>query len=55
MGSPPYSIDKVNPNDVESVTILKDAAALPSWGSRAANGVIVIKTKRGNLQQEGKK
>ncbi|WP_256009405.1 SusC/RagA family TonB-linked outer membrane protein [Desertivirga xinjiangensis] len=44
----PYSIDKVNPNDVESVTILKDAAAASIWGSRAANGVIVIKTKRGS-------
>jgi TonB-linked SusC/RagA family outer membrane protein len=43
----PYSIDKVNPNDVESVTVLKDAAAASIWGSRAANGVIVIKTKRG--------
>lgn len=43
----PYSIDKVNPNDVESVTILKDAASSSIWGSRAANGVIVIKTKRG--------
>ncbi|EHQ24899.1 SusC/RagA family TonB-linked outer membrane protein [Mucilaginibacter paludis] len=43
----PYSIDKVNPNDVESITVLKDAAAASIWGSRAANGVIVIKTKRG--------
>ncbi len=45
----PYSIDKVNPNDVESVTILKDAAAASIWGSRAANGVIVIKTKKREL------
>jgi TonB-linked SusC/RagA family outer membrane protein len=43
----PYSIDKVNPNDVESITILKDAAAASIWGSRAANGVIVVKTKKG--------
>lgn len=43
----PYSIDKVNPNDVESITVLKDAAAASIWGSRAANGVIVVKTKRG--------
>lgn len=47
----PYSIDKVNPNDVESVTILKDAAAASIWGSRAANGVIVIKTKRGGYNR----
>jgi TonB-linked SusC/RagA family outer membrane protein len=47
----PYSIDKVNPNDVESVTILKDAAASSIWGSRAANGVLVIKTKRGGYNR----
>ncbi|MBB5646293.1 SusC/RagA family TonB-linked outer membrane protein [Pedobacter cryoconitis] len=46
----PYSIDQVNPNDVESVTILKDAAAASIWGSRAANGVIVVKTKKGSYQ-----
>ncbi|GAA4321284.1 SusC/RagA family TonB-linked outer membrane protein [Mucilaginibacter gynuensis] len=48
----PYSIDKVNPNDVESVTILKDAAAASVWGSRAANGVLVIKTKRGGYNRK---
>jgi TonB-linked SusC/RagA family outer membrane protein len=37
----------VNPNDVESVTILKDAAATGLYGSRAANGVIIITTKSG--------
>ncbi len=47
----PYSIDKVNPNDVESITILKDAAAASIWGSRASNGVIVIKTKRGSYNK----
>ncbi|MGN6420565.1 MAG: SusC/RagA family TonB-linked outer membrane protein [Pseudobacter sp.] len=35
----------VNPNDVESMTVLKDAAAASIWGARAANGVIVITTK----------
>jgi len=35
----------INPNDVESVTILKDAAAASVWGARAANGVIVISTR----------
>lgn len=43
----PYSIDDINPNDVENITILKDAAAASIWGSRASNGVIVIKSKRG--------
>ncbi len=36
----------INPNDVESITILKDAAASSIWGSRAVNGVIVITTKK---------
>ena len=48
----PYSIDKVNPNDVESLTILKDAAAASIWGARAANGVIVIKTKKGSYNRK---
>ncbi|WP_165503524.1 SusC/RagA family TonB-linked outer membrane protein [Pedobacter hiemivivus] len=37
----------VNPNDVEDVTILKDATAASIWGAQAANGVIVITTKKG--------
>lgn len=36
----------INPNDVESVTVLKDAAAASIWGARSANGVIVVTTKR---------
>lgn len=49
----PYDgdIDNLNPNDVESITILKDAAAASIWGARASNGVIVITTKRGGLNQ----
>lgn len=47
----PYSIDNINPNDVESINILKDAAAASIWGSRASNGVIVIKTKRGGYDR----
>lgn len=45
----PYDgdISNINPNDVESITILKDAAAASIWGVRAGNGVIVITTKRG--------
>lgn len=39
--------ESINPNDVESVNILKDAATASIWGARAANGVIVITTKRG--------
>lgn len=37
----------INPNDIESVTILKDAAAAALYGSRAANGVVVVTTKSG--------
>lgn len=42
------SMDAVNPNDVETVSILKDAAAASIYGSLAANGVILITTKKGN-------
>ena len=41
------SIDFLNPNDVESIEILKDASATAIYGSRAANGVIIITTKKG--------
>ncbi len=37
----------VNPDDIESIEVLKDASACAIWGSRGANGVIKIKTKRG--------
>ena len=42
-------IGNLSPDDIESITILKDAAATAIYGSRAANGVIVIKTKRGRV------
>lgn len=41
------SLSALNPNDIENVTILKDAAAAALYGSRAANGVVLITTKRG--------
>ena len=37
----------INPNDIESITVLKDAAAASIWGARSANGVIVVITKKG--------
>lgn len=40
-------VGNINPNDIESITILKDAAAAAIYGSRAANGVIVVTTKKG--------
>ncbi|WP_439480208.1 SusC/RagA family TonB-linked outer membrane protein [Chryseobacterium aquaticum] len=39
----------LNPNDIESMTILKDAAATAIYGNRGANGVVVIRTKRGKF------
>lgn len=46
-GVPAGSINDINPNDIESLEILKDAAALAIYGSRGANGVVLITTKRG--------
>lgn len=43
--------ESINPNDVESISILKDAAAASIWGAKSANGVIVITTK--NARPEG--
>ncbi|SEL93632.1 SusC/RagA family TonB-linked outer membrane protein [Parapedobacter koreensis] len=47
----PYEgdLDAINPNDVASVTLLKDAASASIWGARAGNGVLVITTKRGQF------
>lgn len=44
--------ETINPNDVESVTVLKDAAATSIYGARAANGVIVITTKKGKAKSK---
>lgn len=43
------SLSSINPKDIESIDILKDAASAAIYGSRAANGVILIKTKDGEL------
>lgn len=49
----PYTgdINNINPNDVENITLLKDAAATSIWGTRASNGVIVITTKKGQFNK----
>lgn len=44
-------IDAINPNDIESMDILKDASATAVYGSRGANGVIVVTTKKGKSGQ----
>jgi TonB-linked SusC/RagA family outer membrane protein len=43
-GSP---LDNINPNDIQSIEVLKDAAAAAIYGSRAGNGVVLVTTKRG--------
>jgi TonB-dependent starch-binding outer membrane protein SusC len=52
----PYTgdINNINPDDVESITVLKDAAAASIWGAFSGNGVIVITTKKGKLNQAPK-
>lgn len=45
------SMDAVNPNDIESISILKDAASASIYGSLAANGVILITTKKGSANR----
>lgn len=45
------SIDNVNSNDIESISVLKDAASAAIYGSRAANGVILVTTKRGEANK----
>ncbi|RYF26397.1 MAG: SusC/RagA family TonB-linked outer membrane protein [Flavobacteriales bacterium] len=50
----PYegSIEQINPADISSITVLKDAAAASIWGAKAGNGVIVINTKQGHANQK---
>ena len=45
-------LSMVNPNDIESFTVLKDASATAIYGSRASNGVIIITTKKGRSNQK---
>ncbi|MGG5902444.1 SusC/RagA family TonB-linked outer membrane protein [Sphingobacterium daejeonense] len=51
----PYDgdISSINPNDIDNITVLKDASAASIWGARAGNGVIVITTKQGRYNQRG--
>ncbi|MFN8241287.1 MAG: SusC/RagA family TonB-linked outer membrane protein [Bacteroidales bacterium] len=46
-GVPTQDISSLNPNDIETMVVLKDAGAASVYGSRASNGVIVVTTKRG--------
>ncbi|RNI32013.1 TonB-dependent receptor [Rufibacter immobilis] len=51
-GIPDVDINSLNPDDIESVSVLKDAASASIYGSRAANGVILITTKSGKANQK---
>ncbi|MBD3661964.1 MAG: SusC/RagA family TonB-linked outer membrane protein [Arenibacter algicola] len=46
-GIPTANIDGVNPNDIESIQVLKDASASAIYGTRAANGVVIVTTRKG--------
>ncbi|WP_312901546.1 SusC/RagA family TonB-linked outer membrane protein [Chryseobacterium taichungense] len=50
----PYDGDlsNINPNDIENISILKDAAAASIWGVRSGNGVIVLTTKKGKINSQ---
>ena len=50
----PNALSMVNPNDIESFTVLKDASATAIYGSRGSNGVIIITTKKGRQGQAPK-
>jgi TonB-dependent starch-binding outer membrane protein SusC len=47
MGGVPNPLASLNPNDIETFTVLKDASATAIYGSRASNGVIIVTTKKG--------
>jgi len=46
------SLDDINPNDIESIEVLKDASSSAIYGQRAANGVIIVSTKKGGFDQK---
>lgn len=46
------SLSTIAPSDIQSVTVLKDAAAASIWGAKAGNGVLVINTKRGRVNEK---
>ena len=50
----PNPLQTINPNDIESIDVLKDASATAIYGSRGVNGVIIVKTKRGKRGQKTK-
>jgi len=51
-GVPAGSLNDVNPNDIASIEILKDASSSAIYGTRAANGVVLVTTKKGNFGEQ---
>lgn len=51
-GMPADNMNDLNPNDIERMDILKDAASAAIYGSRAANGVVIIQTKKGSNKEK---
>lgn len=45
-------LNTINPNDIESISVLKDASATALYGSRASNGVLIITTKKGKRKNK---
>jgi TonB-linked SusC/RagA family outer membrane protein len=50
-GVPAGDLNSINPNDIASIEVLKDASASAIYGTRAANGVVIVTTKRGGYEQ----
>lgn len=48
-GVPTQDVSSINPNDIQSLSVLKDAGAASIYGSRASNGVIMVTTKKGSI------
>jgi TonB-linked SusC/RagA family outer membrane protein len=53
-GVPATNLNDLNPNDIASVEILKDASSSAIYGTRAANGVVLVTTKKGNFEEQMK-
>lgn len=51
-GAPSSGLDGINPDDIETISVLKDASAASIYGARAANGVVLVTTKRGAFNQK---
>lgn len=51
-GAPSESLEGINPDDIANISVLKDASAASIYGARAANGVVLVTTKRGSYNQK---